>query len=797
MSKVSIIIAAYNVEEYIAETLNSAIGQTLKDIEIIVVNDCSTDSTPEIIEKFARLDSRIKIVTQDVNNGLVRGRQKGLKNASGEYVMFLDGDDILVPEACEKAYNAIKSENVDILQFDYELFFVPPSQPNPEVEWDFREATASIKHKAISVSRAGLLDNKAIGGVINFTMWDKIYKRTLLETAGALLPDEYLNMAEDVLYSFLIHYHARSYSYISDRLYIYRYGCGMSTTPVLSEKLMTSIAKMASVYEYLNKWVKSVGAEAECEHALSRVHKKTYNSIAGIFLHRVQNSQREFYISEVLKYGDAGELTVGLSNHIYQNTEFHELVAEKCARLSMFSANKTQPKTVGIYYFRVYNGGIENVISTVSDIWVKSGYNVVLFTDEKPNKDDYYINPSIKRVVVPKVTDRSFKNRRDRILSFRKAIIENNVDIMVYNAWISPDLVMDELTVKSCGVNLIIHSHGLFCCEINHRDGIYSHYNSTLPKLYALADSVVALTDVDTAWWQLMGMRSFKTVNPVQFDLNVKTSPLNGHNMLFVGRISGEKQVIDAIKIAEQVREQIPDAKLTVVGKGDDAGYVKTVNDYITENKLGSLVDMAGFSSNVLPYYQSSDVLISTSRCEGFGLALMESKMCGVPLVMYELPNLDITRECKGMTVVAQSDIQEAAEAIIRIFTDDDLKKRMGQEARKSVEEFYSIDLAKHWEGIFTQTLLPKPASAPLRQLPASEVAVRIAVDNYSEGILLRTRNAAATVAYDSSAGNARCAELERELERFKRSESYRIGMIVTFIPRMIKKLLKKIFRRA
>lgn len=790
MNKVSVIIAAYNVEEYIAETINSVVAQTLKDIEIVIVDDCSTDSTFDIITKCAELDDRIKVVRHEVNKSLMQVRQTGLRNASGEYVIFLDGDDKLTPDACEKAYKAIKSEKVDMLQFNFKLLFVPPVLPDKNIEREFREAAHSLEHKAISTSKAGMLDKKAVGDDINFTIWDKIYKRELLEKAGKFIPDEYLNMAEDVMYSFLIHFHARSYSYISDKLYLYRFGCGMSTTPTLSQGLMRSIAKIAYVYNYLEKWINDIGAQKECELALHRVHQKTYRSIAGVYLHRIQKEQREFFISEILKYGDLGKLVLGFSDHLYNEFIPTEFIVNKCANLGALTSKKTNAKTIGVYYFRVYNGGVENVISSLTDIWVKSGYNVVLFTDEAPNKDDYYINPSVKRVIVPKMKDKKFFTRKKRIEEFRKALIENEVDVMVYNAWISPDLVLDEMIIKSCGVNLVIHSHGLFCCELNNSDALYAHKNSTLPTLYSFADSVVALTDVDAAWWQTVGIRSFKTVNPVQFKMDVERAKLNGHNMLFVGRISGEKQVIDAIKIAELVRKEIPDAKLTVVGKGDEQNYINQVDDYIAKNKLGDLVDMVGFKSDTLPYYLASDVLISTSRCEGFGLALMESKLCGVPLVSYELPNLDITRECKGMVVVEQMDTKAAADAIIKMFTDEDYKKQLGKDARESFEEFYSIDLASHWKNIFEQTLIPKPKAEPLYKLTPAEIAVRIAVENYSEGIYKRSQMV------QSGVNSPKLAELEDELARFKRSETYRVGRIVTFIPRLIKSILKRIFKR-
>lgn len=321
MAKVSVIIAAYNVEEYIAETLDSAVSQTLKDIEIVVVDDCSTDGTSGIISEYAKTDERIKVVRHEENGGLVRVRQTGLKSSTGEYVIFLDGDDKLSRDACEKAYNAITAENVDMLQFDFELMFVPPARYSKTVEYDQHETRRAPGRKIMATSKAGLLDEKTVGGTVNFTIWDKIYKRTLLEEAAAYVPDEYLNMAEDVLYSFIIQYHAHSFSFIPDRLYIYRYGCGMSTTTRRSERLLRSIAKNAYVYNYLSDFAKGVGSQNDCASALQRVQKQLYTHIVDAYTHSIDKEERDFLLSEALKYGNAEHLVLTLSEYLYSELQ--------------------------------------------------------------------------------------------------------------------------------------------------------------------------------------------------------------------------------------------------------------------------------------------------------------------------------------------------------------------------------------------------------------------------------------------------------------------------------------------
>ena len=115
MAKVSVIIPVYNVEEYLRECLDSVINQTLKDIEIICVNDYSTDNSLSILEEYAKNDSRIKIIKHDKNKGLGPARNTGINNANSEYIFFLDSDDYLKLDIIEKLHNKIIESNSDIV----------------------------------------------------------------------------------------------------------------------------------------------------------------------------------------------------------------------------------------------------------------------------------------------------------------------------------------------------------------------------------------------------------------------------------------------------------------------------------------------------------------------------------------------------------------------------------------------------------------------------------------------------------------------------------------------------------
>ena len=119
--KVSVIIPVYNTELYVKQTVESITRQTLQDIEIIIINDGSTDNSLPILMELAKCEQRIKIFSQQ-NQGLSEARNLGLAKASGKFIYFIDSDDILEKEALEICYKKCITEKLDFVFFDAESF---------------------------------------------------------------------------------------------------------------------------------------------------------------------------------------------------------------------------------------------------------------------------------------------------------------------------------------------------------------------------------------------------------------------------------------------------------------------------------------------------------------------------------------------------------------------------------------------------------------------------------------------------------------------------------------------------
>lgn len=122
--KISIIVPVYNVEKYLDRCLNSIVAQSLKEIEIIIVNDCSPDNSLKIIEKYMKKDERITLINKIKNEGLTSARNSGLEIAQGKYILHIDGDDWIEQEYLKDMYKTAEKYKADIIvsnfYFDYE-----------------------------------------------------------------------------------------------------------------------------------------------------------------------------------------------------------------------------------------------------------------------------------------------------------------------------------------------------------------------------------------------------------------------------------------------------------------------------------------------------------------------------------------------------------------------------------------------------------------------------------------------------------------------------------------------------
>lgn len=186
MPKISVIIPIYNVEKYLKKCLDSVIHQTLKDIEIICINDCSTDGSLAILIDYVQKDKRIKLINLSQNKGVSFARNRGIEEASGKYIAFLDSDDWCEKDLAEKTYKKIVQEDADIVQFAHNRVIGEKLVPC-EISDKIKNVIAGTKY------------NEYFMDFVNFA-WDKVYKSSFIKDKKIKFP---LNVhpTEDVIFA--------------------------------------------------------------------------------------------------------------------------------------------------------------------------------------------------------------------------------------------------------------------------------------------------------------------------------------------------------------------------------------------------------------------------------------------------------------------------------------------------------------------------------------------------------------------------------------------------------------------
>lgn len=204
MAKVSVIVPIYNTERYLRCCLDSIVQQTLHDIEIVCVNDGSTDGSLKILHEYAAKDNRIKIINQK-NKGLSAARNVGLKVASADYISFIDSDDFVHVTFIERLYNAIRETKCDVAGCNFAKIKSAERLP----------AEQSVKTKIYEPAINVLLDKK---NFIHFNVWNKLYKRKSIRDIPFIEGIYY----EDWVFNTCVFAKIKSFAWIDAPLYGYR-----------------------------------------------------------------------------------------------------------------------------------------------------------------------------------------------------------------------------------------------------------------------------------------------------------------------------------------------------------------------------------------------------------------------------------------------------------------------------------------------------------------------------------------------------------------------------------------------
>ncbi len=301
MPKVSVVIPVYNTEKYIHECLNSVINQKLKDVEIICVDDGSTDGSLKILKQYAKKDKRIKIITQ---SNLKQGaaRNNGMKVATGEYIAFLDSDDYWREDTLQILYKRAFENNLDMLSFSGINFidFNRKLQENPY--YQFKYLPEDFDTKCFNYKQCTkFIDKVAVSACLTF------YKHEFLQKNNITFPEN-LYFEDDVFFTnaFLM---ARRCGICKETLYFRRVH-STSTTQNWSKHFSDYL----QICEKVINLVEGLSVSSEIKKQYNRIY---INNLIGTY----NRLKHQFSPREQIQY----EKSINLFMEQYDNTKKEEV----------------------------------------------------------------------------------------------------------------------------------------------------------------------------------------------------------------------------------------------------------------------------------------------------------------------------------------------------------------------------------------------------------------------------------------------------------------------------------------
>ena len=296
---VSVIVPVYNSKNTIERCVRSIKEQTYKDIEIIVVNDGSNDGTKQLLEKIIKNDNNIKLINKQ-NSGPSETRNIGIKEASGDFLMFVDSDDWIEKDAIEKMINIIKNYKVDIVRCNYNFFYC-----NSKI----KKNNILEKYKLKTIfSSDELLDSNFFKSNLWYTVWGQLIKR---ECIHGIYFDIEKKIGEDLLFNINLYKKAFKIYFLNQPLYIYNFNPNGITKMMTEENLKSNMFEVIDNYLILyetfkdtdtKKIISNKCVKAMLSYTLQLIYlTKNKNYVVNLFDYVKRNEKIKSFI---LYYND-------------------------------------------------------------------------------------------------------------------------------------------------------------------------------------------------------------------------------------------------------------------------------------------------------------------------------------------------------------------------------------------------------------------------------------------------------------------------------------------------------------
>ncbi len=687
----SVIIPVHNNEKCIKGCCNSICAQTYKNLEIIFIDDCSEDKSVSIIKSEMQKDDRIQLIRLDSNQSAFVARKKGVEKSSGDYILFCDADDYISEKLCEELLAIESKLNVDILHFSTEI--VDCGVGNAEI----LRARDFFKMYEGEIINKDIFLKCFIDEFYCYNLWNKLFKKKLCKTVFAIFDDWYIPKANDLFAYFFLSLNAKTYyGVMTEGKYYYSYGKGDTGKKKLDLEglfLYNSYFKTLSIMTQLCK--NKFGINSIIRQAISNLKKRLMTECLTVWSRNLTSNFKRIGFDAIANTWDIETITESFFAIFGIETS---KIAEDILGAESLRPITLKSRNIAVYYYRLGRGGVERVISLLIPLYIEMGYRVILITEEKENSNDYQIPAYVKRYTVPKFNlilsgKESYANRAHAL---RTILEKESIDTLCYHAATAPGLFYDLLVAKRLGIKVILSKHELFS------QGMVKNLDLIQKELdvYRLADKVIVLSETERLFWNTMSVDAFYIQNP--FNFNIKNNNNEKKCIVWAGRLDPyQKRYQDIIPIMKKVVDIVPNALMKVYGSSETYKDLYNLKHMVAASGLENNIEYCGYTSDVNEIYQDAKIHLVTSSYESFPMNVYESRIFGVPLVIYDMPYLEMLSGGKGYVAVKQRDTDKAAEAIIKLLQKTDYWEKVANEAIESSKQYDNAGVKEKWKAVF------------------------------------------------------------------------------------------------
>lgn len=309
--RISIVVPVYNAMPYLKACLESAVGQTLRQIEILCVDDASTDDSAALIAEYCARDARVRLIRLGENSSSFVSRKAGVSAASGEYIMMLDADDDLEKDACRILLDEMERDPADILHYRAAAYIASGKTGEPICRsGDIERVIAPYEGR---LAGRDVFEKCFVDRWYSFTVWNKIYRAAFLKRVYESLPDRVLPRAEDMYLYFAISYYAESYRGLSGQrpLYTYYFGRG-SGKPRVNIRQFEGYCKTVWTSDAIGEFARATGEE-RVQTAAGLARDRLFEDCIQSWHRTLDDGEREAGLRLMLSYWDKEEVLRGLN----------------------------------------------------------------------------------------------------------------------------------------------------------------------------------------------------------------------------------------------------------------------------------------------------------------------------------------------------------------------------------------------------------------------------------------------------------------------------------------------------